>query len=91
MVTSGPCFEQTFHSQKVKVNEPGSRVHVNQLNEIHTDGRATFSVYKIQRYILDFINKKKMLILLCSLSVILTSRENKHNHIRNFSESTLST
>jgi len=32
-----------------------------------------------------------MLVLICPLSAILTSRKNKHNHIRNFSESTLST
>ena len=38
-----------------------------------------------------FINKKIMLVLLCPMSAILTSRKNKHNHIRNFSESTLST
>ena len=31
-----------------------------------------------------------MLVLLCCLSAILTSRKNKRNHIRNFSESTLS-
>ena len=38
-----------------------------------------------------FIIKKTMLVLLCPLSAILTNRKNKHNHIRNFSESTLST
>jgi len=60
-------------------------------NEIHTDGRGTRLVYKICRLsILSFIIKKTMLILLCCLSAILTRRKKKHNHIRNFSEGTLS-
>ena len=59
-------------------------------NEIHTDGRATLQVYKICcESILGFIINKTLLVLLCCLPAILTSRKNKHNHIRNFSESTV--
>ena len=89
---SGPCFELKFHPQKVKVNESGSRVNLNDSNEIHTDGGATLKFIKFAvKVFWVFIIKKTMLVLLCCLSAILTSRKNKHNHIRNFSESTLST
>ena len=38
-----------------------------------------------------FYRQEEIARLLCPLSAILTSRKNKHNHIRNFSESTPST